>query len=177
MKNRGRYLPFLLSFFIVILDQVSKELIIRNISENTVGFRILGDFLWIVHVRNNAVAFSLGENVPVFMKYVLFVALPVLIMILVAWMIASHRTDGEFTRFQKWCLAGILGGGVGNLIDRIFRSLRVVDFISVKFYGLFGLKRFPTWNIADSAVVISVGLLIISMIVTSVRDREKEKDE
>ena len=175
MSDKGkRYLPFILSFFVIVLDQLTKLWIIKTIPEDTIGYSFFGDFLWIVHVRNNAVAFSLGENVPVALKYVFFVGLPLAIMILVAFMIVSKRTDREFSVFQKWCLGGILGGGVGNLIDRIFRSLRVVDFISVKFYGLFGLDRFPTWNVADSAVVISVGLLIISMIAGELKKKEKQ---
>ena len=175
MSDKGkRYLPFILSFFVIVLDQLTKLWVIKTIPEDTIGYSFFGDFLWIVHVRNNAVAFSLGENVPVALKYVFFVGLPLAIMILVAFMIVSKRTDREFSVFQKWCLGGILGGGVGNLIDRIFRSLRVVDFISVKFYGLFGLDRFPTWNVADSAVVISVGLLIISMIAGELKKKEKQ---
>ena len=59
------------------------------------------------------------------------------------------------------------------MIDRIFRSLRVVDFISVKFYGLFGLERFPTWNVADSAVVVSVILLLLSFIIKEVKGSKK----
>lgn len=174
MIERKRFRPFILSALIIVLDQLSKAWVVENIKENTIGYSFFSDFLWIVHVRNNAVAFSLGEDVPVALKYVFFVALPILIMALVASLVISKRSDGEMTLFQKWCLAGIFGGGCGNIIDRIFRSLRVVDFISVKFYGLFGLERFPTWNLADSAVVISVILLIISLIVNEKRSKEKK---
>ena len=51
-----------------------------------------------------------------------------------------------------------------RLVDRLFRSLRVVDWISVRMYGLLGMEYFPTWNIADAAVVCSVVLLAISML-------------
>jgi signal peptidase II len=67
------------------------------------------------------------------------------------------------------CEIGIIGGGFGNLIDRFFRPDGVVDFIDVKFYGLFGLERWPTFNVADSAVVVCGSLLFISMLFFSVK--------
>jgi signal peptidase II len=59
---------------------------------------------------------------------------------------------------------GILGGGLGNLADRIFRPAGVVDFIDVKFFGIFGFERWPTFNIADSAIVVCGILLLFTML-------------
>jgi len=56
-----------------------------------------------------------------------------------------------------------LGGGIGNLIDRIFRSFRVVDFISVKVYGFLGFERWPTFNVADASLVVS-GILLAALL-------------
>jgi len=68
----------------------------------------------------------------------------------------------SFPSSAGWFICGILGGGFGNLIDRFFRSEGVVDFIDVKFYGLFGLERWPTFNIADAAIVVcAFGLFIM----------------
>lgn len=177
MREKKRFLPFVLSLIIIIADQISKLWIVNNIPEGVIGYSFLSDFLWIVHVRNNAVAFSLGENIPNGVKYILFVFLPLLIMAGVAFLIISKKTEKDFNYFQKWCLASIFGGGVGNLIDRVFRSLRVVDFISVKFYGLFGMERFPTWNVADSAVVVGVFLLIVSIIIEERKGLKNERKE
>lgn len=168
-----RYKPLILSLFIIIVDQITKALIVKTIGEDSIGWRSKSDFLWIVHVRNNAVAFSLGENAPTILKYVLFVAFPLVVMGVVCYLIVSKRYQDEFSTLERWCLAGILGGGCGNLIDRLFRSLRVVDFISVKFFGLFGLERFPTWNVADSAVVVSVILLLLSFIIKEIKGSKK----
>lgn len=165
MIKKERLKPYFLAFVIVILDQISKIWIVGNIEENTIGYSFFSDFLYIVHVRNDAVAFSLGSELGGVIKFLFFIILPIFVMVALIYAIYSSRFDKEFNTLQRWCLAGILGGGIGNLIDRIFRSFRVVDWISVKFYGLFGLERFPTWNIADSAVVCSVILLIISYIV------------
>ena len=108
------------------------------------------------------------------MKYIVFIGLPLIIMIGIAASIVSDRILGPLTPFQRWCLAGIAGGGIGNLIDRIFRSLRVVDWISTNNYGLFGMERFPTYNIADAAIVISVILLILSMLIGGRKNAIKE---
>ena len=84
-----------------------------------------------------------------------------------------YLNSNDFTRLQRWAVAGILGGGIGNIIDRIFRPDGVVDFISVKFYGLLGFERWPTFNLADSSVVVCCILLLVSIIAGSVKNREK----
>ena len=171
MKAR-RYLPFLLSAGIIILDQVSKAIIVHLVPENTVGARLLGDFLWICHVRNDAVAFSLGSGLDIWLKYLLFILVPVILMVVLSWAIVSKRLDAELSNAERWCLAGIVGGGLGNLIDRFFRSLRVVDWISTNNYGWFGMERFPTYNIADAAVVVSVILLILIVLIQGRRSHD-----
>lgn len=159
-----RLKPFILSLAIVLADQISKALIVRFIPENGVGCELLGGFLRIVHVRNDAVAFSLGASFETPVKIVLFIVLPVLLVSFIAYLIVSEKQSRKFSSLELFCLAGIVAGGAGNLIDRIFRSLRVVDWISVRMYGLFGLEWFPTWNIADASVVVSVLLLAVAMI-------------
>jgi signal peptidase II len=79
----------------------------------------------------------------------------------------------EFNTLQRWAIAGILGGGLGNITDRIIRPDGVVDFISVKFYGFLGLERWPTFNIADSSVVICCILFLISIFVDFKETRNK----
>jgi signal peptidase II len=78
---------------------------------------------------------------------------------------------------------GIVGGGLGNLIDRIFRSEGVIDFIDVKWFGMakspipfLRMERWPTFNVADSAVVICGILLIISFIVLTIQDEKESKN-
>lgn len=158
-----KFLPFLLSLGIVIFDQITKYLVVKNIPEGTIAKKFFGDFLWICHVRNTGAAFSLGADGSIFMRVVVLIVLPLALMVFVGWLIVSEKNF--FTKAQRWFAAGILGGGIGTIIDRIFRfDSGVVDFISVKFYGIFGLERWPTFNVSDSCVVIFVILLAISMV-------------
>jgi len=78
----------------------------------------------------------------------------------------------EFTGIQRWAVAGIIGGGIGNLIDRIIRTDGVVDYVSVRIFGLFGWERWPTFNIADSSVVVCSILLFVTILIIP---QKKEK--
>jgi signal peptidase II len=118
------------------------------------------DILHIYHVRNKVIAFSLGQEIPENFRPLLFIVLPLCVL---AFLLYYFFKSPECTQFQRWAIAGITGGGLGNLIDRMFRPEGVVDFISVKFFGIFGFERWPTFNISDAAVVVGVILWLISM--------------
>lgn len=165
MRDSKRFLPFLLTAALVLVDQISKLLVMKYIPLNTVGASFFGDFLIICHVRNTGVAFSMGADSPLFVRVLLFVVVPMLLMGFLCWLIATRRNI--LTDRQRWLVAGIAGGGFGTLVDRIFRfDQGVVDFISVKFYGIFGMDRWPTFNLSDSFVVVFVILFAISVIFT-----------
>ena len=63
----------------------------------------------------------------------------------------------------------MLGGGLANMVDRVFRPQGVVDFVDVKFYGLFGMERYPTFNVADSSVVVGGILLLVTFLGAELR--------
>jgi signal peptidase II len=173
-KRRG--LPFLLTAFIILADQGVKTLIVKYWSQGRVLIKDVfdNDLLYIVHVRNKAIAFSLGENLPEFIRPALFIILPVVVL---GFLIGYYWKSSEFSGLQRWAVAGIIGGGLGNIIDRIFRPDGVVDFISVKFYGILGFERWPTFNIADASVVVCCFILLISILVSpSVRNPENMKE-
>ena len=165
-KNIKRFLPLLLTVTVILLDQVSKLLVVKNIGLNQIYRSFFGDFIQIVHVRNTGAAFSFGAHTTGFLHTFMLIIVPVLVMVFLLYLVLSEK-NSSFNYYQKFILAGIAGGGIGNLIDRILRSSSggVIDFISVRFYGLFGLDRFPTFNIADSSVVVCAFLLIISFVV------------
>lgn len=155
--------PYILTAGILAADQITKAIIVANwpIPDGRVIKDVFGnDLVTIIHVRNPGIAFSIGQNIPDVLRPILFVLFPLIVLGLLVWY--SMRSN-EFTKLQRWAIAGIVGGGLGNLIDRAFRPGGVVDFVSVKIFGLFGMDRWPTFNVADSSVVVCGILLVISM--------------
>ena len=173
-KLESKILPFTLAIVIIALDQITKLLVVRYIPYGTIGATFIGDFLRIVHISNTGVAFSVGANWSETLRHILFAAVPIVVIAIV---IGVYFRNDDFNKLQRWAIMGIIGGGIGNLIDRIFRAEGVVDFIDVKFYGLFGLERWPTFNVADAAVVVCGILLFVSFIITFVKDRKEKSVE
>ena len=169
---KSKLLPITLAVVVIVLDQITKMLVVRHIPLYTIGTQFFGDFLRIIHVANTGVAFSVGASWSETARRFLFSLIP---LIVIGIVIAIYFRNNTWTKLQRWSIMGIVGGGLGNLIDRFFRAEGVVDFIDVKFYGLFGLERWPTFNVADSAVVICGLMLVISFIVTSIKESKEAK--
>ncbi len=160
----ARIVPLGVAVVVIALDQWTKALVMASIPLGTVGWNWGDDFFELTHQRNTGVAFSLGTGLPEPFRSLGFILLPLVAMVVLA--IFAWR-DKSLTWLQRWGLGLILGGGLGNLIDRIFPPggiKGVVDFLSFKFYGLFWMDRFATFNIADSGVTIGVGLILLSLL-------------
>ena len=171
---KSKIWPITLAALVIILDQITKILIVKNIPVYTIGTQFFGDFIRIVHVSNTGVAFSVGASWSDTARRLLFSLLPLIVIVIV---FVVYFRSNTWTKLQRWAIMGIVGGGLGNLIDRFFRPAGVVDFIDVKFYGLFGLDRWPTFNVADAAVVVCGILMVVSFIVTSIRESKAQKSE
>jgi signal peptidase II len=169
--NRQKGLPFLLTFFIILADQGIKQFIVNNWPRNGTLIKDVfnNGLLYIFHVRNKAIAFSLGDSLPDFIRPFLFIILPVVVL---GFLLGYYLKSQDFSQIQRWAVAGIIGGGLGNIIDRIFRPEGVVDFISVKFFGIEGVPvlnwdRWPTFNIADASVVVCCIMLLLTILIPS----------
>ena len=144
----------LTALIVILLDLATKVWAVARL-ENQGEIKVFGEFLKFSFVRNPGAAFSFGTSVTwVFTLIAIAVSIAILL-------ISRNVTN------KSWAIAlgGLLGGAVGNLIDRIFRSPEVfqghvVDFISV--------PNYPMFNISDSAVVISA----IAMVILSFRGVE-----
>jgi signal peptidase II len=167
---RKKLIPLSLMLVVLALDQFVKFLVVKNIPVYSIGFSFAGDFFRLIHVKNPGIAFSVGNSLPTTIRGVLFLLVPLCVVILI---LITYFQNDDFTRVQQWAIAGVIGGGLGNLADRLFRADGVVDFIDIKFYGLFGLERWPTFNIADMSVLICAFIFICSMLIPSVHEKKR----
>jgi signal peptidase II len=170
----AKILPLLLTVLVILTDQITKFIIVKTIPPFTIGESFFGGLLRIVHVSNTGVAFSVGDTLPDTIRHFLFAIVPLIVIILV--LIVYFRND-SFTRLQRWTICGIVGGGLGNLLDRFVRTEGVVDFIDVKFFGILGFDRWPTFNVADSSIVVCGIILVISFIVSIAGEEKTKKEE
>ncbi len=176
-KKRIKFYPIILAGGIIILDQITKILVFNNIEFGTIYASFFDGLLRITHVWNTGAAFSFGHDFAPFFRAVLLRWFPLLVLIGV---IVYYFKTNEINGFQGWCLWGIVGGGFGNLIDRFFRPGGVVDFIDVDFFdinflGMY-LTRWPVFNVADMAVVISGALLLVSFIKDAWKELKTQKE-
>ena len=171
------YRYFLLSAAVLAADQITKLLVVRHIPLYTVARSFGGDFFRLIHVRNLGVAFSIGSGLAQPPRVILLIILPLVILGFAAFYVYRGR---DLSSAQRWTLAAVVGGGLGqphaagvSVDDRVFRPEGVVDFLDFKFYGIFGMERWPTFNIADSALVVSSIALFVLLIIHEIRMRKE----
>jgi signal peptidase II len=133
---------------IIVLDQVTKSLILANFDLGD-SRRITG-FFNIVRVHNTGAAFSFLAGAAGWQRW-FFVVIGLGASAFIVWMLRRH---GE-QRLFAWSLTLILGGALGNVIDRLLHGY-VVDFIQVHAGGWY----FPSFNVADSAITVGAAGLI-----------------
>lgn len=139
------------------IDQLSKALIRFYLPPGEFA-RVMGEFLIFNQQRNSGIAFSLftgGSNA-------LIIALTMLLVVLLVTYVFWSRTD------DRLALAGlglICGGALGNIIDR-FAFAHVIDFVDFSFW--------PVFNLADAAIVVGVGMFLVSVLRSFDGERSEE---
>ncbi len=171
-KKKERILLCCISLVLLAADQAIKHFIVKNVPQGYVYKRFFGDFLYICHERNRGLAFSIGAGSGDFFRILMFIVFPLVLIGFVSYMMLTDKF--KLTFLQKIFASCVVGGGLGTLADRSFRfKTGVVDYISVKFYGLFGFERWPTFNLSDSLVVVFVIALAVSYIVIEFKNGKK----
>lgn len=142
---------------IIGLDQLTKYIVIRNIAY-TKSIPVIDGFFYLTHWKNTGAAWGIMEGWRFFL-------IPVTVIVAIVLVYYLTKSDNKIF---KGSLSMILGGAVGNLIDRIFRRDGVIDFLDFHF----GSYNFPTFNVADCFIVIGTFLLAF-YILFFVRDEEE----
>ena len=134
---------------IVAADQFTKYLTVANIA---LGEKIpfLPRFLRFTYIRNYGAAFSSLQG-----QQWLFALIFVIFTVMVIW--EYRRKSMPFSKFERWCVAAIYGGGLGNMVDRV-RLGYVVDMIETEF------MEFPVFNVADCFITCGCIALMASLI-------------
>lgn len=141
---------FSLTLIVFFLDQLLKHIVASKVLLQE-AFYIIPRFFYITHVQNTGGAWSIFSSIPYFL---------VMINILLLGLLIGYIYKKEtFSLVEVIYFGLILGGVLGNLMDRIFLD-GVVDYIGVQF----GNYYYPIFNFADIAVVIGMALIIIEII-------------
>jgi signal peptidase II len=154
---------YILAAAVIALDQWTKWLIVKNMEIGD-SITIINNFLYITSHRNSGAAWGILQGQMWFFYVITAV-------VIVGIMYYIHKAAKG-----KWLmgisLGLLLGGAIGNFIDRVLRQ-EVVDFINTYPFGY----NFPVFNVADSALVIGVALLILQMIREEREAKEKSHGE
>jgi signal peptidase II len=149
-KSSSGILPWLgLSFIVVLLDQVSKFAVAHGFHEGEI--RRITSFFDVTLAYNRGAAFSFLAGESGWQRYI-FIALGIAAVFFVLYQLKRNAGKAMFC----WSLALILGGAIGNLIDRVLAG-RVVDFLLFHWES----HSFPAFNLADSALTLGVVLFIL----------------
>lgn len=179
MLNR-RNLVFLVTAVLgVIADQATKAWVVANVALYRDEIDVLPGFLSIVHAQNPGAALSLLRDFA-YRHYVFAVFTVIAVIVIVDMFRKLPRSD--------WFMAGTLGlilsGAVGNAIDRV-RQQYVTDFIRVYteqatlrdwLVGTFGTNEWPTFNVADIALVVGVALFALHHVFVKDEDRDEASE-
>lgn len=149
-----------LSLFVILLDQVSKQFINALMIEGEV--LVLLPFFNVILAYNPGAAFSFLSDQGGWQRWFFIVLAFVVTAVMLAWLSRLKREE----RWTAVALGLIIGGAVGNLIDRVWLG-HVIDFIQLHYADLY----FPAFNVADSAITLGVAIMLLDSLVLSGRRR------
>jgi signal peptidase II len=163
---------YAVALLIIIIDQVSKWLIVQNLSlYETVS--VIGHFFMITSHRNSGAAFSILEG----QQWFFYIITTVVVVGMIWYM---QKVQREKKRLLAVAIGFLLGGALGNFIDRVLYG-EVVDFLQFNFkFSLFGKAidyTFAIFNIADTSITIGVVLIFIDALRGWLKERRGKSNE
>lgn len=151
---------YVVAIVVFLIDYVSKKIVSHNIEQDKERISVLGDFFILSHIRNRGAAFGMLQEQRWF-----FLIITVVVVVGILWYL--HRSYRTGSMLLMFALATILGGAVGNFLDRALYG-EVVDFLQLNF----GTYTFPIFNLADSAICIGVALVILDSLLAMKRENK-----
>lgn len=148
---------YIIAFVAFLVDQGTKYLIASRM-ELTEQISVIGNFFLITSHRNRGAAFGILENQRWF-----FIVITIIVVVGIIWYLKKVMKTNN--KLLPLALSLVLGGAVGNFIDRVL-SGEVVDFLQFNF----GSYQFPIFNVADSCIVIGVALIILDSLLDMKRN-------
>lgn len=150
-KSSASLTPWLgIAFIIILIDQLTKITITRTFQLGEEKF--VTSFFNLVLAYNKGAAFSFLHNAGGWQRH-FFTAIGILAAIYIIYLLKKHGGQRMFS----WALSLVLGGAIGNVIDRVLYG-HVIDFLDFHWSGL---GHFPAFNIADTAICIGAALFIL----------------
>jgi len=154
--NKNKEKIYSISAIVIIIDQIIKILISTKMKLNA-EIEVIPNFFSIVFVKNKGAAFSILQDQKIFL---------VIISLLVLFFLNRYIDKNKiFNKYSIISLGFIIGGIIGNLLDRLIQD-GVIDYLSFQISKYF----FPVFNLADSFIIIGIILMLISII-------KEEKEE
>ncbi|HEX4234256.1 MAG TPA: signal peptidase II [Caldimonas sp.] len=138
-----------IAILVIVVDQLTKAMIVAAFQLGDA--RMVTPFFDIVRAHNRGAAFSFLNDASGWQRW-FFVGLGVAAAAFIVWLLRRHGGQRMF----GWALSLILGGAIGNVIDRLVHG-HVIDFLQVHWKSHY----FPSFNVADSAITIGAALLIL----------------
>lgn len=155
-SHRKYILSALIAFLTIVLDQITKLVVLRRFQLGE-SIDVIGGFFNLTYVRNTGAAFGLLADAHPTFRIPFFVVVPLIALGAIAY-IFRKLPDNDLKLSSA--LALVIGGAVGNLIDRV-RLGYVVDFLD--FHWKFSY-HFPAFNVADMAICVGVGFLMLDLL-------------
>jgi len=155
---RNGFVLLLTALAILVADQATKAVVVSSLAVGEKA-ELLGDVVQVWHAQNRGAAFSLFQG-----GTIIFLIVSVLSIVMVAYFYRSFRDRSPWLHLV---LGIVLGGTLGNFTDRL-RQGYVTDWLSI---GI-GDTRWPTFNVADSSVVVGIGILVLYLFFTNPDRRE-----
>jgi signal peptidase II len=160
VSKSGSMLPWLgLALLIFLIDQLTKALILGSFEHGQT--KTITSFFNLVRVHNSGAAFSFLAGASGWQRW-FFTAIAAAATILILYLLRAHPTQKLFC----FALACILGGAVGNAVDRLLHG-HVIDFLDFHWAGW----HFPAFNVADSGITLGAACLILDELLRVRRSR------